>query len=103
MRRIGNEVIVHIPTLNPAAATVNTLYSLDVGFSAVHSNSITGSAIDTTTLAPIAAYIASTTNVAVNRLAISAGNTARVTFQFTTAQAWPTTLPGTASGSIPTA
>lgn len=101
LRRNNNTVSLGIYNANPAAQTSATAYTLPLGFRPgsyggnlgfpIRSASLAGDWMQVTTAGDVNL---STTNGIV-------GSGYIVHFTFTTADAWPTVLPGTASGSIP--
>lgn len=102
IRRSGYDVTLHIEALNAAAMTAANFISVPTGFAPVTGQNIARGVLHTGT-SPAAMY--RTTYPGSNVFNLQAANTTFPllygTISYRTSEAWPTTLPGAAVGTIP--
>lgn len=98
LRRIGRQVIIRGYYLNPAAATSDTFVLLPAGFR----RGVVSIALPIQAGPTVASFIALAATAATTpRTAGIVGSSIGWEVQYEVDEAWPTTLPGTATGTIP--
>lgn len=97
LRRVNERVMVQALAMNADAATNVAYLSLPTGFVADTSDGYVGSAYNTSTNATLYHIIGSTGALRLPYTSLSAGQTARGNMTWTTAQSWPSSLPGSAA------
>lgn len=100
LRRVGNVVTMGVYNINPTARTADIAYTVPTGFRPAAYGGNIAFPVSHTTAGTAFTQITSVGDMYPNVSAISANGYICVG-NWTTADSWPTTLPGTAAGTIP--